>query len=105
MSNYGSNRTPLQEALQKLRILGTSALASNGQRALVLTLRRLVIANLKMRQHRRIDRGRSISLKREENGMEDETRGLTPPPSFSTFAVLCASALELADREGYASVC
>ncbi len=43
-----------------------------------------------------------MSLKREGNGMEDER---PYPPSFSIFMVLCARALELTHREGYASVC
>ncbi len=38
--------------------------------------------------------------------MEWKMRGFTPPPpSFSIFRILCASALELIDREIYASVC
>ncbi len=43
-----------------------------------------------------------MSLKREVNRMEDER---PYSPSFSIFRVLCASALELIDRESYASVC
>ncbi len=43
-----------------------------------------------------------MSLKREGNVMEDEK---PCPPSFSIFRVIYASALELIDRESYASVC
>ena len=47
-----------------------------------------------------------MSLKRDGNGMEwNGRRESLPPPSFSIFRVLCASALELIDRESYASVC
>ncbi len=47
-----------------------------------------------------------MSLKREGNGMEDERPyPPPPPPNFSIFRVLCASALELIDRDSYALVC
>ena len=71
-----------------MKLLGRGALALNDQRALVLTLRMLVTANLKMRQHRQIDWGQSMSLKREENRMEDE-RPYPRPVFFKFLWFLC----------------